>query len=153
MLYIFDSEAFSPIICLQDLNFNGFQGFCAVGADDLTTEPGIDQVRDPADVIDVGMGEKQKVDLCQRHRELVEGHLRIMALGNAAVHQDGDAAAAVVRLKLDQVAGAGNAGFSAQMGDGDGFWDHGVATGVFSDRMGQSATIGRFNIVCFLNYV
>jgi len=43
--------------------------------------------------------------------------------------------------------------FSTEMGDGDGFWDHGVATGVFSDRMGQSVTIGRLNIVCFLNYV
>ncbi len=75
----------------------------ALGADDLTTERGIDQVRNPADVIDVGMGEKQKVDLCRRHREPVEGHLRVMVLGNAAVHQDGDAAAAVVRLKLDQV--------------------------------------------------
>jgi hypothetical protein len=42
-----------------------------------------------------------------------------MALGNAAVHQDGDAAAALVRLKPDQVAGAGDAGFSAEMGDGD----------------------------------
>jgi hypothetical protein len=55
-------------------------------------------------------------------------------------------------LKPDHVAGAGDAHFGAEMGDGDGFWDHGVATGVFSDRMGQSVTIGRFNIVCFLNY-
>ncbi len=128
------------------------QGFGAVGADNLTGKPGIDQVRDPADVIDVGMGEKQKVDVRRRHREPVERHLRIMALGNAAVHQDVDAAA-LVRLNLNQVAGAGDAGFGTQMGDGDGFWDHGVATGVFSNRMGQSATIGRFNIVCFLNYV
>jgi hypothetical protein len=30
------------------------QGFGAVGADDLTGKPGIYQVRDPADVIDVG---------------------------------------------------------------------------------------------------
>jgi hypothetical protein len=60
MLYIFDSEAFSTRICLQDLNFNAFQGFCTVGADDLTAEPGIDQIRNPADVIDVGMGEKQE---------------------------------------------------------------------------------------------
>ncbi len=70
------------------------------------------------------MGEKQKVDLCRRHREPVKGHLRVMALGNAAVHQDGDAVAAVVRLKQDQVAGAGDAGFGAQMGDGDVGWGH-----------------------------
>jgi hypothetical protein len=95
-----------------------------VGADDLTGKTGIDQVRDPADVIDVGMGEKQKVDVCRRHRELVEGYLRIMALGNAAVHKNGDAVAAVVRLKLDQVAGAGDAGFGAEMGAGDVAWGH-----------------------------
>ena len=92
-----------------------------MGGDDLTAKPGIDQARNPADVINVGMGEKQKVDLCRRHREPVEGHLRVMALGNAAVHQDGDAAAAVVRLNLDQVTGAGDAGFGAEVGDGDGF--------------------------------
>jgi len=62
------------------------------------------------------MGEKQKVDVRRRHREPVERHLRVMALGNAAVHQDIDATA-VVRLKLNQVAGAGDAGFSAQMGE------------------------------------
>jgi hypothetical protein len=30
----------------------------------------------------------------------------------------------VVRLKPDQVAGAGDAGFGAQVGDGDGGWGH-----------------------------
>jgi hypothetical protein len=30
----------------------------------------------------------------------------------------------VVRLKLDQVTGAGDAGFGTQMGDCDGFWGH-----------------------------
>jgi len=47
-----------------------------------------------------------------------------MAMGNAAVQQGGGAAAAVVQLKLDQVAGAGDAVFGAQVGDGDVFWDH-----------------------------
>jgi hypothetical protein len=102
----------------------GFQGFGAVGADDLTGKTGIDQVRDPADVIDVGMGQKQKVDGSRRHWEPVEVYLRIMALGNAAVHQDGGAAASVFRLNLDQVAGTSDAGFGAQVGDGDVFWDH-----------------------------
>src|SRR6056297_2455044 len=95
-----------------------------MGADDLTGKTGIDQVRDPADVIDVGVGQKQKVDGSRRHWEPVEVYLRIMALGNAAVHQDGGAAAAVVRLKLDQVAGAGDAGFGAEVGDGDVAWGH-----------------------------
>ena len=72
-------------------------------------------------MIDVGMGEKQKVDVRRRHREPVERHLRVMALGNAAVHQDGNAAA-VVRLKLDQVAGGGDAGFGTRMGDVDWGW-------------------------------
>jgi len=76
----------------------GFQGFGAVGADDLTGKTGIDQVRNPADVIDVGMGQKQKVDGSRRHWEPVEVYLRIMALGDA--------------------------GFGAQVGDGDVFWDH-----------------------------
>ena len=49
-----------------------------------------------------------------------------MALGHAAVHQDIDAGAAGVRLKPDQVAGAGDAGFGAHVGDGGGFWDHGL---------------------------
>jgi hypothetical protein len=35
-------------------------------------------------------------------------------------------AVAVVRLNLDQVAGAGDAVFGAEMGDGDGFFDHQV---------------------------
>jgi hypothetical protein len=48
-----------------------------------------------------------------------------MLLDNTAVHQDGDAAA-VIRLNLDQVAGAGDAGFGTEMGDGDGFFDHQV---------------------------
>jgi hypothetical protein len=30
----------------------------------------------------------------------------------------------LVRMKPDQVTGAGDAGFAAQMGDGDVVWDH-----------------------------
>ncbi len=66
------------------------------------------------------MGEKQKVDLCRWYREPVERHLRVMALGNTAVHQDMDVAT-VVRVKLDEVAAVGDTGFSTQEGDGDGF--------------------------------
>lgn len=32
-----------------------------MGADDLAAEPGIDQVRHPADMIDMGVGQKQIV--------------------------------------------------------------------------------------------
>ena len=83
----------------------------------------------PADVIDVGMGQKQVVDVCRRHREPVEGHQRFMAMGNAAVHQDSDAAAAIFRLNLDQVAGAGDAGFGPEMGYGYGVLIHIYAVG------------------------
>ncbi len=69
------------------------------------------------------MGEKQKVDVRRRHREPVKGYLRVMALGHAAVHQDGNAAA-VVRLNLDQLIGAGDAGFGTPVGDGDVVWGH-----------------------------
>ncbi|MDZ7666969.1 MAG: hypothetical protein U5K27_16870 [Desulfotignum sp.] len=61
MIYIFDSEAFSTIISLQCLIYNIFQGFGVVRGDDLTGKSFIDQVRDPADVIDVGMGDETDV--------------------------------------------------------------------------------------------
>jgi hypothetical protein len=52
---------------------------------------------------------------------------------------------AVFRLKLDQVAGAGDTGFSAEMGDGDGFWNHGIAAG------GNITTINAFAAFSFPN--
>ena len=45
-----------------------------------------------------------------------------MPRDNTEVHQDGDGAASVFRLNLDQVVGAGDAGFGTQMGDVDGIW-------------------------------
>jgi len=86
-----------------------------VGADDLAGKPGIDQVRDPAGVVDVGMGEKQVVDGRRWHRPLVERQHGIMALGNAAVHQKIDTAG-FRRRGLDEVAGAGDTILSADVG-------------------------------------
>jgi hypothetical protein len=37
------------------------QGLGGMGADDLAPKPGVDQLRHPADMVDMGMGEKQIV--------------------------------------------------------------------------------------------
>lgn len=92
------------------------QGFGGMGADDFPLEPGIYEIRYPADVVNVGMGEKEVVYLFGRHRELIKGQFRVAALGIAAVHQDIYAAAGV-RVGLNQVTGAGYALFGADVGD------------------------------------
>ncbi len=89
----------------------GKQGLGGMRADNLPFKPGIDKVRHPAGVVDVGMGEKQIIDGRWRHRPLVKGQHGVMALGNAAVHQEIDTGG------LDQVAGAGDAVFGADVGD------------------------------------
>jgi hypothetical protein len=53
-----------------------------------------------------------------------------MALGNAAVHQ---------------VAGAGDAGFGTEMGDGDGGWGHQLSAVL------QKFVDGKINIFCNLS--
>ena len=87
------------------------QGLGGVGADDLAAEAGIDEIRHPPDVVDVGMGEKQVIDPFRRHRPLLERQHGVMALGDAAVHQDVDTGV------LDEVAGAGDAVSGAEVGD------------------------------------
>jgi hypothetical protein len=74
-----------------------------MGTDDFALKALLDQFRHPADVIDVGMGEKQVVDLSRRYGPVVHGVVGIAALGQAAVHHDGQA------VGLQQVAGAGDA--------------------------------------------
>ena len=64
------------------------QRFGGMGADDLAPESGIDQVRHSADVIDVGMGEKEVVDLAGLNRKPVKGQFRVIAVGRAAVDKD-----------------------------------------------------------------
>ena len=59
-----------------------------MGADDLAPESGINEVRDSADVIDVGMGEKEVVDLAGLNGEPVKGQLRVIAIGRAAIDKD-----------------------------------------------------------------
>jgi hypothetical protein len=81
-----------------------------MGAQNLAGKPGIDQVRDPAGVVDVSMGEKQVIHGGRGHGPLVEGQYRILALGNAAVHQEVDTGG------LDEVAGAGDTVFLRRCG-------------------------------------
>ena len=42
---------------------------CGVGADDSPSNPASIryQIRNPADVVDVGMGQKEIIELCRRH--------------------------------------------------------------------------------------
>ena len=80
-----------------------------MGADDLALELPVDQLGYTADMVDVGMGEEQVVDLGRRNRPLVHGLLWIVPLGQAAVDQDIEA------IELQQVAGAGDAVLGAEM--------------------------------------
>jgi hypothetical protein len=53
-------QAVGPVGKRHGISEHGQElGFGAVGADDLTGKPGIDQVRDPSDVIDVDCSIKQ----------------------------------------------------------------------------------------------
>ena len=46
------------------------QCFCSMGADDFAFESGINEIQYPADVINVGMGQKKIINNFGRHREL-----------------------------------------------------------------------------------
>ena len=45
-------------------------------------------IRHPADVIDVSMSQKQKIDVTGLNGKLVEGKFGVTAIGFAAVHED-----------------------------------------------------------------
>ena len=63
-------------------------------------------------MVDVGVGEKQVVDLVRRDGPLVHGLLSVVPLGQAAVDHDVEA------VELQQVAGAGDAVLGAEMEKG-----------------------------------
>jgi len=92
------------------------QGLGGIGADDLATETGIDQVRHPANMVNMGVGEKEIVDLFRGYRKSRKGQHRVIALSRAAVDQDIDAVGGA-RTSLYQVAGTGDAIFGAEMGN------------------------------------
>ncbi len=56
------------------------QSLGGMGADDLAAEPGIDQVRHSAYVIDVGVGQKQIMYVVYRNGKPVKGQLGIIAI-------------------------------------------------------------------------
>ena len=87
-----------------------------MGADDLAVKTGVDQVRHPADMVDMGMGEEKIVDCAGCGRKGGKGQHRVVALGGAAVDHEGDVVWGA-RAGLHQVAGAGDAVFCAEMGD------------------------------------
>jgi len=97
------------------------QCLCGMGADDFAFESGIYEIRYPADVINVGMGQKEIINSFGRHRELIKGKLRVMALGYAAVHQDVHALFGL-RPGLHQMTGARDALFCTKMC----YFNHGV---------------------------
>ena len=97
------------------------QCLCGMGAEDLALEPGIYEIRYPADVINVGMGQKQVINIFGLNRELIKGKLRVVALGHAAVHQDVYALFGI-RLGLHQMAGTGDARFCSKMCYFHGVW-------------------------------
>jgi len=85
-----------------------------MGADDFAFEPGIYEIRYPADVINVGMGQKKIINIFGLHRELIKGNLRVMTLGYAAVHQYVHIVCGI-RPGLDQMTGACDAFFGTKM--------------------------------------
>jgi len=91
-----------------------------VGADNLAAEAGLDQFRHPADVVDMGVGEEEVVDLRREDWELGEREDWVVAVGGAAVDQDVEVGG------LDEVTGTGYGGFGAQVGD---FYGAGVGGG------------------------
>ena len=74
-------------------------------------EAAVDQVGTAADVVDVGVGQQQVVDLVGRDGPLAHGLLGFVPLGQAAVDEDGEF------VELKQLAGAGDAVFGAEMGN------------------------------------
>ena len=91
------------------------QGLGGMGADDLAFKACIDQIRYPADMINMGMGQKQIADVGRRHGELCKRQFRVISVGGAAVHQDIDASGGT-RMGFYEVAGTGDAFFGAEMG-------------------------------------
>ncbi len=62
------------------------QGLCGMGANDFTLKPGFYEIRYPANVVNMSVGEKEVVDLCRWHRELIKGQFRVVTLGFATVY-------------------------------------------------------------------
>ena len=62
------------------------EGLGGVGRDDLPLKSLVYELRQASDVVDVGMGEKEEIDLARRDRPLSDGDQRIVPLWQSAVH-------------------------------------------------------------------
>ncbi len=87
---------------------------CPMGADYLTVKTGINEVGHPADMINVGVGEKQIINFFRCHGKGFKGQLRIMAHGFSAVHKNVHSTAPG-RRNLHQVTRTRNTVFCAEM--------------------------------------
>lgn len=82
------------------------------GTDNFAVETGIKEIRDPSDVIQMGMGEKAEWDLFWRHGPVLEWHCGVIAHGDAAIDKKGGAV-----CRSDEVTGAGDTVLGAQVPD------------------------------------
>jgi hypothetical protein len=64
------------------------QGFGTVGAQDFTPESFLNQLRHAPNVINMGMGKKQKLNVRGFHRPSGYGKRFIRALRDTAIYQD-----------------------------------------------------------------
>ena len=80
-----------------------------MGAEDFAFETAMDKLGDAADVIDMGVGQEEKVDIFRRNRPRLHGSHDIIPLGHTAIDQD------VETLTLEQMTGPGDGMLTAEM--------------------------------------
>ena len=85
------------------------EGIGGMGAEDFAFEAVMDKLRDAADMIDMGVGQKQKINIPRRNRPAGHGRNLIPALGHTAVHKN------VEPLTLQQMTGTGDGMLTAKM--------------------------------------
>jgi len=90
-----------------------------MGTDYLTVKASLNEIRHPSNMINVGMGEKQILNMFRCHRKSAKGQFRIFALGLSAIHKDIHRTATGPR-DLHQVTRAGDTFFCAEMINFDG---------------------------------
>ena len=88
------------------------KGLCRVGADDFTCKTVLEKVGKPANMVNMGVGQKEVIDVPRLNRPVRNGNGRVIPLGNAAVDHD------MYSCRLKEMTGPGDAVFSAKMSDG-----------------------------------
>lgn len=86
------------------------QSLGGMGAEDLPVESRIDKVRHPADVIDMGVGKEEVIDVGRGYGPSIKRRHPIVAHGQAAIDEDGGAGG-----DSKEVAGAGDRIASAEV--------------------------------------